>query len=239
MASLQRFNLGEDDVLLLPTLLLQASIPVAAADEPPPDEPVQEAEEAEPVRASTYTLDPSAGLIYVRTHKEGIAAALAHDHAIKATGWSGTVTWHPEDASQCEVSISVPVSGLLVDDTGVRQVVGVEGEVDADQREDIRENMLGSDQLDGSSFPVISFEASSCSGTSGRVEVTGTMSIRGHSAQLTVPMDVSADGEHFAARGSFTTSHSALGLTPFSAAFGAIANGDRLDFGVDVQGTAQ
>lgn len=237
MASLQRFNPG-DDVLLLPTLLLRASIPVAAADEPQPDEPAQEVEE-EPVRASTYTLDPGAGMIYVRTHKEGIAAALAHDHAIKATGWSGTVTWHPEDASQCEVSISVPVSGLLVDDTGVRQAVGVEGEVSADQREDIRENMLSSDQLDGSSFPVITFEATSCSGTSGQVNVTGTMSIRGHSAQLTVPMTVSADGEHFSAKGSFTTSHSALGLTPFSAAFGAIANGEQLDFGVDVRGTAQ
>ena len=57
------------------------------------------------------------------------------------------------------------------DEDHMRKLAGIEGSLDAGQREDIKENMLADDQLDVGAYPNITFKASSCEGSAPSVTV--------------------------------------------------------------------
>ena len=202
-------------------------------------EGTEEAAAEEPVEtATTYALS---GTLYVVVKKDEdtFASALSHNHAVKANGWSGSVTWHPSDAGECKVEISVPVASLIVDDNATRSLAGLgEGPSDSD-RQTIKENMLAADQLNGSKFPSVTFSSTSCSGTSGNVTVKGNMGLRGATKAISPSLAVTADGSTFTAKGSFQVNHTDFGFEPFSALFGQLKNSNQLTFHVDVSGTAK
>jgi len=206
------------------------------------DEAAEGADEAavEEVVESSTTYALSGNLyVVVRKDEDTTLSALSHNHAVKASGWSGTVTWHPSDASQCQVEISVPVASLIVDEGSTRALAGLgEGPSDSD-RNTIKENMLAADQLNGSKFPSITFSSTSCSGTSGNVTVKGNLSIRGATKAISPSLAVTADGSSFSAKGSFSVNHTDFGFDPFSAMFGQLKNNNELAFHVDVAGKAQ
>jgi polyisoprenoid-binding protein YceI len=102
--------------------------------------------------------------------------------------------------------------------------------------EDMESNMNGKHQLLSSVFPVISYEASSCSGVEGSVSVVGAISVRGVSKSFTIPMKVEVSPESFRATGSVNLSHSDFGFDPFSVMMGGLRNQDVLEFHVDVVG---
>jgi len=212
-------------VLIVPTASAQEDVPGDAPEDVPADEPTE---------AASYTLDPAQSVLWVRTFKD---TALTHDHAIHATGWSGTILWDPEDATKCQVSIAVPVSGLVVDDPGVRQAAGIQADPpDEGDRRTIRDTMMGAEQLDIDGFPAITFTASKCSGTEGAVSVTGDLTVHGVTKAVTAAMNVSVEGGVFTADGGLDASHSDFGMTPFTFLLGAFANGEKLQFGVNVVG---
>ncbi len=61
-----------------------------------------------------YVLDPDKSKLYVQVLKDDstLAAALAHDHVVLATGWQGKVLVDPEKLAACVVEVTVPVAGL-------------------------------------------------------------------------------------------------------------------------------
>lgn len=223
---------------MLKLALLALFVAPAHAQDEAAAEGTEEAAEEPAESASTYALS---GTIYVvvRKDEDTFASALSHNHAVKASGWSGSVTWHPSDASQCKVEISVPVASLVVDDNATRSLAGLgEGPSDSD-RQTIKENMLAADQLNGSKFPSVTFSSTSCSGTSGNVTVKGNMGLRGKTKAISPSLSVSADGSTFSAKGSFGVKHTDFGFEPFSALFGQLKNSNDLTFHVDVTGKAQ
>jgi polyisoprenoid-binding protein YceI len=203
--------------------------PVAAAE--PSAEPAEEPEPVPAAVASTYTVNAGNSSLYVQVFKDAdtMGAGLSHDHVMLARGWSGTVRWHPSDASECLIEVSLPVSKLAVDTASMRSAVGYDSELSDSQRETVKKNMLARDQLDAGSHPNITFRSTSCSGTTGTVQVTGSLSIRGVSKQITVPLSVSLDGG-FSARGSFRARHSDFGFQPYTAMMGALKNRDQMTF---------
>ena len=220
------------------------------AEEQPDEEPANEAtlepEEEEPspeptpAGATTYTLDPNQGLLWVQVFKDPdtVAAALSHDHIIAAYGWSGTVTWDAEDLSKCAVSIKVPVSGLDPDAPSLRKTVGLEGELSESQRGEVKGHMLGKSQLNSSKYGTIRFTSTSCASDGKTVTVTGELSIRGQGAPVTAGMTVTADGAKFTAKGSFTAKATDFGFEPYSAMMGALKNRNKMTFGLNVVGAA-
>ena len=220
-----------------------------AAEEPPPEEPTEDAvaeeepAEEEPVEAvpeavaSTWNLSTSGSQLYVQVFKDPdtIGAGASHDHVVVAKSWSGTVTWHPTDASQCQLDISVPVSKLVVDSPSMRSAVGYEGELSESQRGSVKKNMLASDQLNSGSFSNITFSSTSCSGTTGQVTVTGKMTIRGKSKTISVNLNVNLD-DGFSASGRFKAKHTDFGFDPFTAMMGALKNKNQMSFSIKLKG---
>ena len=186
-----------------------------------------------------YQLNASASTLYVVVLKDPstFAAGQAHDHAVGATGWSGTVHWDPANLSACKVHFSVPISGLRVDPAGYRTRAHLDpAEVSDADKATIAANFSGKNQLDARSFPSIQFDSSGCIQSGAKVTVTGNLNMHGKSRPTTVSMSVTADGTAFKASGAFDANHTDWGFDPFSAFFGAVKNLNKLTFVIDVVG---
>jgi polyisoprenoid-binding protein YceI len=192
---------------------------------------------AEPV---TYNLDAGQSWLFVVVLNDtsAMASRMGHDHGVKSTDFTGTVTWDADDPSACNISIDVPVSGLRPDPAGLRERAGLDpgGAVGAGALETITNNFLGKRQLYASSFPVISYRSTSCSGADGSFKVTGDLTIRDVSKSVSTTMTVTADGADFSAKGTFDLNHSDFNFNPFSNLGGALRNLDKLSFTADVKG---
>lgn len=190
---------------------------------------------AEPV---TYDLK---GTLYIQVYKDPttIAQALAHDHVVKAVGWSGTATWDPEDAAACAMDITVPVAKLQVDEKGLRERLGYETFPSDGEIEDIKAEMLGEDVLEADKHANITWKLTSCEFGENRTTVNGDMTVHGTAASLSVPMSVKADSVNFSAKGSTKIKISQFGVEPYSAGFGALKNQDSMILVVSIHGTPQ
>lgn len=186
----------------------------------------------------TYKLS---GSLWAKVYKDPttLAAGLSHDHAIKATGWSGTATWDTANVSACKVNISLPVSGLDPDEPSLRTAAGFTTMLDDSDRAEVKEHIVSSAQLDAAKFSTITFASTACAANGSAANVTGNITIHGVGKSITVPMNVSADGTSFSAKGNFSINHTDFGVTPFSALLGQLKNQNRIDVVVDVKGTKQ
>ena len=111
--------------------------------------------------------------------------------------------------------------------------------VDEAARAEIRENFLGKSQLDAASHPTISYRSTSCSGSPDRLQVAGTLTIRGVAKPVTTTMNVKASPTSFAASGAFKARATDFGFKPYSNLGGTLRNLDDMDFVVDVVGAPQ
>ena len=191
--------------------------------------------------SNTYTLSEGDSKLYVQVFKKrgGAASALAHDHVILATGWSGSVTWDTANIGACSVNISLPVSGLAPDTDTMRNLVGYSSRLSATNQAKVKGNIMSLTQLAVEHFPTITYNSTSCTGSGSAITVTGNLTIRGASKAITVPMEIQADGSSFAAKGTFTATHEDFGFAPYSAMGGALRNETEMRFTVDVKGSAQ
>jgi len=211
---------------------LAAALPsLAVAQDAPAEEPAAE-EPAAPAGPVSYTINSGKSILIVRTYKGGIAGALAHDHAIRSMKTTGTITWQDGGAG-CNFDVHVDVPSFRVDNTSDRKIMGLEGEVDAGQVEDIKKNMFASDQLNVGAHKSMTFKASSCTGDT----VSGTLTIVGKGANKKVPLQVTVDGDNLRAKGTLKFKHSDFGITPYSTGFGAIQNNDELTMKIDLRAT--
>ena len=164
-----------------------------------------------------------------------------HDHAMEPKSFDGEVTWSTSDAGACSVKISFPVTALAVDPPGARARANIDpdGTVGEGQKGTIVSNMLGKHQLQGDQHPTISFTSTSCDGTTGKVNVTGNINIRGIDKTVSAPMTITADDSTFGAKGSFTLQHKDFGMKPYTLGPGTPKNLEKLLFLVDVKGNAK
>lgn len=171
-----------------------------------------------------YTVDAGRSLLYINVYKDAstLAAGMSHDHAIRASGWVGRVWVDPDALGQCDVRISVPVSGLVIDEPWLRERSGLEGVLSESVRASVAKNMRSAAQLDAASYPTIQFTASSCSPD----EIAGELTIRSVTQHVTMPAEVVADGSTFSLDGQLTIRATSFGFEPFSAMMGALRNRD-------------
>ena len=189
--------------------------------------------EPEPVGPRSFTLGPEDSLVYVQVYKDPSAwgSDLAHDHVIRASDWTGTLSL--EDGA-CSLSITLQVNGLVADEADMRSLVGYGDTISTGDRAEITDNMLSSDQLDASRYSTMSFVTTSCTDTGSQLEVRGDLSIRGRTKTLRLDVPYTVTGDVLEASGTFQTTHSDFGMDTFSAYWGLVANDEPLDFSFDL-----
>jgi polyisoprenoid-binding protein YceI len=173
------------------------------------------------VAKGTHNIGTSDGKVLVKTYKEGLGAAVAHDLLLEATDWSGTADIDPDDPSASKVSVTIDLGSL-----GVVSTLSGE-EVKASDKSDIKKNITKTiGQGDAT------FESSGVSGSGSSLRLAGTLTMAGKSSPVTLEVNAGDDG-HVTATTSFK--QSAFGFKPFSAMFGALKVKDEVGVELDLQ----
>lgn len=186
-----------------------------------------------------YTVDPAASDIHWRVYSAGLLSGLGHNHVISTGSFSGSAELaNTPQASRFELVI--PVSTLVVDDPALRRRYGGDfsDQPIAQAIAGTRANMLSGSLLDASRHPRIRVSGSAlfAAGESEQdLLLDAKVELAGRSMPMRLPVRVTLDGSALRASGHFTLSHQQLGLTPFSAAMGALKVAQKIDFTYDIR----
>jgi polyisoprenoid-binding protein YceI len=185
--------------------------------------------------SATLRIDPERTQLVVRTYKDGLGSALAHDHVVEATEISGTIEYDPARPEASLVVIEARTASLRVDDPAARRRFGVPGEPSESDRADIAKAMRAPDQLDVARYPTIRFASTRVVPQGeGRLQITGGLTIRGATREVTFPATVTLEGDVLRARATLRFLQSTFGYRPYSALLGAIRNKDEVSLDVDL-----
>jgi len=211
---------------LMATLMSQAHAQEPTSPQTPEDAPM-----ATPI---TYAVQQEHTTLDVLVRYDRAALIPGHDHVIQAQQTTGTVVWNAADPSACAINLSFPAESLVVDPGTTRAQYGFDGTTSNTEKGKIRSNMLGKAQLDAKQFPTITFMSQSCRPSGDGFLIQGELTVRGKAKEVKTLMLVTADKDHFTAKGLFKTSHADFGMKPYRAALGAVRNADTLAFHVNV-----
>ena len=183
-----------------------------------------------------YVVDPSASDVHWLVYKAGALARLGHNHTVAVGDLGGSVAVNPDDLSKSQFALEFAVANLVVDDPELRRTLGADFS-SVPTAEDIagtRTNMLSDRVLDGQNHPRIRLAGTGPTMKGGRQELAVKVDMLGRTIDLTVPTEVTLDGDVLRARGEFELNHADLGMTPFSVMMGALQVGEKLSFSYDV-----
>ena len=195
-----------------------------------------------------YQFDTKMTNLYVTVYKDNstLLASQAHNHAIRAKNYTGSLKWDAEDPSQCNIAISFAVADMEVDSAQARTLAatkekdpkikkGFEKTISDSQRKDVRKNMLSKGQLNGDTHKTISFQSTSCTADS----ITGNFTLRGVSKEITMPAKIRTAESgpwKFLVKGQFKIKSTDFGFKPYSGLGGAVANQDTMSINVYIRG---
>ena len=175
----------------------------------------------------TYQVQPNKSRLVVHLLKEGIGAALAHEHVVRATAMRGAIRLDPAQPGRSSIQITVDARKLEVDEPGLRRRYGLDP-ISAADREKVRRHMHGADQLYTRRFPRIAFSSSRVTPLGGdRYRVRGTLTIRGKSRSVQLDVRSHLQGDRFKGSGQLKLKQSRFGYKPYSAGLGAVRVKDR------------
>jgi len=176
-------------------------------------------------QARDYAIDAEASQLRIRVLRTGTFSVLAHNHILVAKGISGRVSFNAESVAASSAGVSVPVAFLEIDDPKerVREGAGFEAELNDSNRASVRENMLGTAQLDVAQFPRVTIVIDRAEGSLPTLKLHARIKIRDREQAVILPATVSVDSGTLIVSGETDLLQSAFGITPYTALFGAIA----------------
>jgi polyisoprenoid-binding protein YceI len=184
---------------------------------------------------ATLRIDPERTRLALQLFREGVGSALAHDHVVEATEVGGTVDYDPVRPDTSAIVIEARTASLRVDEPAARRRLGVEGDLSESQRADVTKAMRAPDQLDVARYPTIRFVSTRVVAEGeGRLQVTGRLTLRGVTREVTFPATVALESGTLRGRATVTFLQSSFGYRPYTALLGAIRNRDEVTLHVDL-----
>jgi polyisoprenoid-binding protein YceI len=186
---------------------------------------------------TSYSVNYAKSYLLVITDKAGLFSFAGHEHAALAREWSLEPAIDASNLQASYVTITIPVSSLVIDSAEARRLAGLgPGPSPGDVRK-IQEKMLGPEVLDARNYPTIVFTTSSVAAGGSELRVSGQFRMRGQTRELTVPVRYtrSPDGS-FAYSGEFQIRQTDFGIKPVSIGLGTVnvKNEVRIRFAVSV-----
>jgi len=175
----------------------------------------------------------------VLAYPDGPLRRFGHNHVISHHNISGSVGV-ASNPLESIIMLSLKVADFDIDNPAIRELEGQEFEKEVSQKDidGTRVNMLGENLLYGEKFPKIEIHSKVINGNLPDVDILATVIIKGAEHQVKIPARIELTDGLFMARGQFEVTHGDLGLTPFSAAGGALTVRDLLVFKYEISGEA-
>jgi polyisoprenoid-binding protein YceI len=184
---------------------------------------------------ATLRIDPERTRLAVTLYRAGVGSRLAHDHVIEASEVTGRLEYDAARPEASSIVVEVRTASLRVDEPAARRRLGVEGDLSESQRADVDKAMRAPDQLDVARHPTIRFVSTRVVAEGdGRLRVTGQLTLRGVTRDVTFPATVALESGALRGRATLTFLQSAFGYRPYSALLGAIRNKDEVTLHVDL-----
>ena len=188
----------------------------------PPGFPLEKYENA---TGEVYEITSSQ--LTVLVFREGRLKHLGHNHVLTSQMLDGLL--HISDDTGF-ADLFLPVASFEVDNPAARALAG-EGFSKQPKYKDIegtRANLFGAKVLDALKYPYVKIHLER--GLQGINEVQATVTLKGESHKVSIPVSWTVEGNLLRANSAFSLSQQALGLTPFSILGGAIGVSDELKF---------
>jgi len=191
---------------------------------------------ASSANADEYTVDSTRSELVVRLFKGGIAAALAHNHVIRAIAFNGSADVDAGNPSGTSFSIEAQTASLRADEPDMREKYRLVEPMKDKDRAKIQETMESPAQMDVARYPTMRFQST-------RVErqaennylVTGDLTIHGVKHSVSFPATVeTVGGNALHGKASFKFKQSDFGIKPYSAFLGAVRNEDEAMMYLDI-----
>ncbi|MGN6546974.1 MAG: YceI family protein [Aureliella sp.] len=169
-----------------------------------------------------------ASRVYIFVEKKGIG----HQHAVEGKLKSGNLRL---GAAEAAGQLVFDMQSFDADTPRARRYIGLEGTTDPSTRTKVNENMRGSHVLDVARYPTATFDVDSAT-TTGQTtaeglpvyELSGAFTLHGTQRPVKVLAAVEQSRGWLHLRGKFGILQTSYGITPYSAAFGAIGVADPL-----------
>lgn len=183
-------------------------------------------------RPEAFAVDPVASRVRIYLGRAGLVKFLGHDHEIEAPVAEGRIEVVDDDPGRSKVTLRFFAARLAI-------VPGTEPAGDVPK---VEERMRGPEVLDVTRYPEIAFASTSIrsQGTDGarvRIVVAGTLTLRGRSFPVEVPLEVSRDGGAIEVQGGVDLKLRELGIEPPSVA-GVVKVADRFRLELDVRASS-
>jgi hypothetical protein len=219
------------------TAAVAVSLASCRAPQPRPAPP------APPIAAPTvptapgrsFHVVPAESEVRILVYRAGTLAKLGHNHVITSHDLKGLITL-PEDPTQASFEIVMPVATLAIDEPGKRTEEGADfsAPVSDTARDGTRRNMMKPEVLDGEHYPAVTVRSGKITRAGDDFEVLFEVELRGERHELKAPVHFALEADRLAARGELTFRQTDLGLTPFTAALGALAIEDEVRLKFDI-----
>jgi polyisoprenoid-binding protein YceI len=134
--------------------------------------------------------------------------------------------------------LEIAVQDLVVDDAAMRALEGEDFEKEVPQKDidGTRGNMLGERLLHAEQFSTIQIQSRAIEGSMPDVNIVATVTVAGMEHTVTFPASIELTDDAFVASGQLEITHGELGLSPFTAAGGALSVRDLLVLKYEISG---
>jgi len=191
-----------------------------------------------------FALKSEDSVFAIVTHKRGLASAFAHNHFIAARQFDAKLKADPNQLNKGEFQFKTKAAELEVDRPDLQkrwfpfvQSIGWLNQPFASlsdsNRDTIRENMLGDDQLNERKFSEITARVEKISESPAQVgekkfskQATVAITIRGVTVTHEFAANLNLQGQELLAEAAGSLKFSEFGITPYSAMMGAVGNED-------------
>ena len=190
---------------------------------------------AGPLGAETesYAVDPTASRVRIHLGRAGLMKFLGHEHEIEAPIAGGRVEVVDGDATRSRVALRFESARLAI----------VPGSEPAGDIPKVEERMRGPEVLDVTRHPEIAFVSTSVvsraqDGSRVKIVLAGTLTLRGRSFPVELPLEVVREPTGIVARGGLALNLRDLGIEPPSVA-GVVNVANRFRLELEIRATAR
>lgn len=186
-----------------------------------------------PQATRTFCVAADESELEVQVGRAGLFKVFGHDHRIRVGAFTGTVEWNSEDPESSRFTLEVDPASLSVADE----------ELDEDDRAKVQGDME-TKALALSEHATIAFTSTrvrvrDTRGGALRLELEGTLHLRGESQPLEVPVTVELSGERMTVSGELELDSKRWGVPQISALGGSVKTKEKLRLTFEIVALAE
>ncbi|HEY7817779.1 MAG TPA: YceI family protein [Vicinamibacteria bacterium] len=180
---------------------------------------------ADPV---SYKVAADQSRMTVHVGTAGLFKMFGHDHNIEVKGIAGSVDWDPEAPSSSRVVLEIEAASLTVADEELSE------EDRAQVQSDMESKALALPENSKIVFQSTEVQVEKSEGASHRLKLRGTLSLRGVTKPVEVPVTVEASEGRLSAKGEMELDSKFWGVPQISAAGGSVKTKEELKLAYEI-----